>query len=131
MRPRSLPAAALVLMLLGCALAAQSKRSITETDLFQFTWIGDPQVSPDGSSVAFVRVSVNAKKDGYDTAHCLSSRRLVTSRRDGSRRGHAIRGRDGRPTALASCSCAHSNETANRCRHSSIFFRCEEESRHH
>ena len=68
MRPRSLPAAALVVVLLGCALAAQAKRSITETDLFQFTWIGDPQVSPDGSSVAFVRVSVNAKKDGYDTA---------------------------------------------------------------
>ena len=64
MRPRSLPAAALVLVLLGCVLTAQSKRSITETDLFQFTWIGDPQVSPDGSSVAFVRVSVNEKKDG-------------------------------------------------------------------
>jgi len=39
MRPRSLPAAAFVLVLLGCLLTAQSKRSITETDLFQFTWI--------------------------------------------------------------------------------------------
>ena len=27
-----------------------------------------PQVSPDGTRVAFVRVTVNAKKDGYDTA---------------------------------------------------------------
>jgi dipeptidyl aminopeptidase/acylaminoacyl peptidase len=44
------------------------KRNITEKDLFNFTWIADPQVSPDGSRVAFVRVTVNAKKDGYDTA---------------------------------------------------------------
>ena len=89
MRPRSLPAAALVVMLLGCALAGQSKRSITETDLFQFTWIGDPQVSPDGASIAFVRVSVNAKKDGYDTALFVVAtagdappRRLTTGPRD-------------------------------------------------
>src|SRR5438094_2910567 len=44
------------------------KRNITEKDLFNFVWIADPQVSPDGSRVAFVRVTVNAKKDGYDTA---------------------------------------------------------------
>ena len=89
MRSRSLPAAALVVMLLGCALAGQSKRSITETDLFQFTWIGDPQVSPDGASIAFVRVSVNAKKEGYDTALFVVAtagdeppRRLTTGPRD-------------------------------------------------
>ncbi len=44
------------------------KRNITEKDLFNFVWIADPQVAPDGSRVAFVRVTVNAKKDGYDTA---------------------------------------------------------------
>src|SRR6186713_1608188 len=44
------------------------KRNITEKDLFNFVWIGDPQVSPDGSRVAFVRVTVNEKKDGYNTA---------------------------------------------------------------
>ncbi|HEX7421876.1 MAG TPA: S9 family peptidase, partial [Thermoanaerobaculia bacterium] len=43
-------------------------RSITEKDLFRFVWIADPQMSSDGSHVAFVRVTVNAKKDGYDTA---------------------------------------------------------------
>src|SRR5437763_373467 len=49
-------------------LGFAQKRSITEKDLFQFNWIGDPQISPDGSRVAFVKVSVNDKKDGYDTA---------------------------------------------------------------
>jgi dipeptidyl aminopeptidase/acylaminoacyl peptidase len=44
------------------------KRSITEKDLFNFTWIADPQVSPDGSRVAFVKVTVNEKKDGYNTS---------------------------------------------------------------
>jgi dipeptidyl aminopeptidase/acylaminoacyl peptidase len=52
-----------------CLLAsAQAKRPITETDLYRFVWIGNPQISPDGTRVAFVRVSVNEKKTGYDTA---------------------------------------------------------------
>src|SRR6478672_13616874 len=50
------------------ALAQAQKRSITEKDIFQFNWIGDPQISPDGSRVAFVKVTVNEKKDGYDTS---------------------------------------------------------------
>src|ERR1700759_1257125 len=48
--------------------AQAQKRSITEKDIFQFNWIGDPQISPDGAHVAFVKVSVNEKKDGYDTS---------------------------------------------------------------
>jgi dipeptidyl aminopeptidase/acylaminoacyl peptidase len=43
-------------------------RFITEKDLFRFQWIGDPQISPDGSQVAFVRITVDEKKDTYDTA---------------------------------------------------------------
>ena len=31
-------------------------------------WVADPQISPDGSRVAFVRVSVDEKKDQYDTS---------------------------------------------------------------
>ena len=50
------------------ARAFAEKRNITEKDLFDFVWIGDPQVSPDGSRVAFVRVTVNDKKEGYNTS---------------------------------------------------------------
>jgi dipeptidyl aminopeptidase/acylaminoacyl peptidase len=52
----------------GAGSALAEKRNITEKDLFDFVWIGDPQVSPDGSRVAFVRVTVNEKKDGYNTS---------------------------------------------------------------
>lgn len=55
-------------MILAVAAAFAQKRSMTEKDLFQFNWIGDPQVSPDASRAAFVKVSVNEKKDGYDTS---------------------------------------------------------------
>jgi dipeptidyl aminopeptidase/acylaminoacyl peptidase len=52
----------------GIGNAFGQKRNITEKDLFDFIWIGDPQVSPDGSRVAFVRVSVNEKREGYNTS---------------------------------------------------------------
>jgi dipeptidyl aminopeptidase/acylaminoacyl peptidase len=58
----------LIIIVFGAGPASAQKRSITEKDLFSFVWIGDPQISPDGSRVAFVRVSVNEKKDGYNTA---------------------------------------------------------------
>lgn len=57
----------LTLVFIVSPVSAQ-KRNITEKDLFNFVWIGDPQISPDGSRVAFVRVIVNEKKDGYDTS---------------------------------------------------------------
>src|SRR5437773_12440456 len=47
---------------------AADQRGITETDLFKFVWIADPQISPDGSRVVFVREWVNQKADRYDTA---------------------------------------------------------------
>lgn len=66
---RSLRLAVLFIFLAATLSAfSQQKRSITEKDLFQFNWIGDPQISPDGSRVVFVKVSVNSKKDGYDTS---------------------------------------------------------------
>ena len=44
------------------------KRNVTEKDLWDFVWIGDPQISLDGSRAAFVRVTVNEKKEGYNTS---------------------------------------------------------------
>src|SRR4026209_1829537 len=58
----------LLIVVSFAAPALAQKRNITEKDLFNFVWIADPQVAPDGSRVAFVRVTVNEKKDGYSTA---------------------------------------------------------------
>src|SRR5881227_3925726 len=72
--------------------AQAQKRNITEKDLFNFVWIADPQVAPDGSRVAFVRVTVNQRKDGYDTAIWSvatatgASRQLTAGPRDSSPR---------------------------------------------
>src|SRR5438128_1027944 len=57
-----------VIFFAAIAVLPAQKRSITEKDLWDFVWIGDPQVSPDGSRVAFVRVTVNEKKEGYNTS---------------------------------------------------------------
>jgi dipeptidyl aminopeptidase/acylaminoacyl peptidase len=57
-----------ILLALSIGTAPAQKRPITEKDLWDFVWIGDPQVSPDGSRVAFVRVTVNEKKEGYNTS---------------------------------------------------------------
>jgi len=95
---------------LGCVLAllaasphAQVKRVITETDLLKFTWIADPQLSPDGSTVAFVRVTVNEKENRYETALFAvpssgseTARRLTAGIHDASPRWSA----DGRRLAF-------------------------------
>jgi Tol biopolymer transport system component len=52
---------------LAAADAHAQRRPITEKDLFQFVWVADPQISPDGSQVAFVRVTADEKKDDYAT----------------------------------------------------------------
>jgi len=65
---RSILSALLITFVFVVSPAAAQKRNITEKDLFAFNWIADPQISPDGSRVAFVRVTVNDKKDGYNTS---------------------------------------------------------------
>jgi dipeptidyl aminopeptidase/acylaminoacyl peptidase len=75
----------------GASTGAQ-KRLITETDIFKFVWVADPQISPDGSRVAFVRVWVNQKADRYDSALWIAqtnggaARQLTAGPRDGAPR---------------------------------------------
>jgi Tol biopolymer transport system component len=65
-----------VLIAMVVSLAAQKttqpsgpqKRSITEKDLFDFVWIANPQLSPDGTRVAFTRVNVDGKRTGYESS---------------------------------------------------------------
>lgn len=45
-----------------------AKRYINEKDLFDFNWIADPQISPDGSQVVFDRVVPNQERSGYNGA---------------------------------------------------------------
>ena len=86
MRSRLLLVLVTITFVFGSAVA--QKRNITEKDLFNFVWAGDPQVAPDGSRIAFVRVNVNEKKDGYNTAIWTvstatgESRQLTASPRD-------------------------------------------------
>jgi dipeptidyl aminopeptidase/acylaminoacyl peptidase len=85
--------ATMVWFLLTGVMNAQ-KRNITEKDIFNFVWIGDTQLSPDGNRVAYVQTTVNAKRDGYDTALYLldttqpmsAPRRLTNGPHDGQPR---------------------------------------------
>jgi dipeptidyl aminopeptidase/acylaminoacyl peptidase len=72
---------------------AQQKRNITEKDIFDFQWVADPQISPDGSTVAFVKVTVNAQRTNYDasiwavpTSGKEEPHRLTSGTRDGGPR---------------------------------------------
>jgi dipeptidyl aminopeptidase/acylaminoacyl peptidase len=95
MRRRSVVWTALLCLSLfvpASSAGAAATRPITEQDLFRFVWIADPQISPDGSRVVFVRVQVNDKKDGYATEIWTVStkgdapRRLTGGPRDGGPR---------------------------------------------
>ena len=65
-----------VIVLVFASLAAQGvtepaglhKRPVTEKDLFDFVWVANPELSPDGTRVAFTRVSVDEKRTGYETS---------------------------------------------------------------
>jgi dipeptidyl aminopeptidase/acylaminoacyl peptidase len=58
----------LACLLLATVPRAAERRVITEKDLLKFTWIADPQIAPDGKTIAFVRVTVNEKENRYETS---------------------------------------------------------------
>jgi dipeptidyl aminopeptidase/acylaminoacyl peptidase len=62
-----------------------------ETDLLRLTWLADPQISPDGSRIAFVRVTVDTSVDGYLT------NLWIADTTTGATRALTFGGRDGQP----------------------------------
>ena len=58
----------LTVKLFSSAVPQGVKRPITDKDLFAFNWVANAQVSPDGTRVAFVRVTVDEKRTGYNTS---------------------------------------------------------------
>ena len=66
---RRFPAFAVLCAVAALSVAASGqKRPITEKDIFAFHWIGDSQLSPDGSAIAYVEATVTPSRDGYQTS---------------------------------------------------------------
>lgn len=90
-------AVAVIASLAVTSLTAQTspppRRSITDKDIFDFVWVANPQLSPDGSRVAFTRVIVDEKRAGYETSIWMVSSsggeapaRLTNGKHDGQPR---------------------------------------------
>ena len=56
-----------LLCFLTSGMLLAQKRPITEKDIFDFVWIGDTQLSPDGHTLVFVEASVTPDHSGYQT----------------------------------------------------------------
>src|SRR5580704_5657719 len=78
------------LLCLPISLVAAQGRPISETELFSSQWIANPRISPDGSQIVYVHVTVNSKHDGYETALWMipsaggAARQLTSGPRDSS-----------------------------------------------
>jgi dipeptidyl aminopeptidase/acylaminoacyl peptidase len=62
-----------------------------EDDLLRLTWVADPQISPDGTRIAFVRVTVDAEADEYRT------NLWIADIQNGTVRALTFGGRDSQP----------------------------------
>jgi dipeptidyl aminopeptidase/acylaminoacyl peptidase len=83
----------LLLLLALAALMPSGPRPITARDLYQFKWVADPRISPDGSLAAYTLVQVAEKGDKYETSLWVvatdgksAPRRLTAGTRDGAPR---------------------------------------------
>jgi dipeptidyl aminopeptidase/acylaminoacyl peptidase len=56
-------AALLVLAAMWPSFAQSAQPSLQPLDVFDLQWVADPQISPDGRSIAYVRMSYNIKTD--------------------------------------------------------------------
>lgn len=83
----------LALALTAVAPGFAQERRISEQDLFKFVWVADSRISPDGTRVAFVRVTADEKGDQYLTDIWIApadgrepARKLTGGTRDSSPR---------------------------------------------
>ena len=89
----------LLTALVARPLAAQ-QRPITQDDLYHFKWVADPRISPDGRQVAYVLVTVNAKRPLYVSTQQSSafaqgvSAHLVTAQQFGEKLNLIVDGRN-------------------------------------
>src|SRR5512144_1484810 len=56
-----------VLASLAWPLAAQSRRPLEPSDIFELKTVGDPRISPDGAWIAYTISSLDKKEDNSDT----------------------------------------------------------------
>jgi len=69
-------AVAIISLVIAAPLGAQNPappsasrtRVISDKDLFDFIWVANPRLSPDGTRVAFTRVNVDEKRTSYETS---------------------------------------------------------------
>jgi dipeptidyl aminopeptidase/acylaminoacyl peptidase len=79
-------------MLSALPCLAQTKRPIKQTDIYDFEWLANPEISPDGSQIVYTRVVVTPKHDNYETALWIvsstggSPRQLTTGPHDSAPR---------------------------------------------
>src|SRR5580704_14328315 len=81
----------LLLLLALAGLTPSGPRPITAKDLYQFKWVADPCISPDGSLAAYTLAQVAEKGDKYETSLWVvatdgqsAPRRLTSGPRDRS-----------------------------------------------
>src|ERR1700677_3093195 len=66
---RHLVRAALVsLSCITAVASAQTKRPITDKDIFAFHWIGDTELSPSGTTICYVEATVTPDHTSYQTS---------------------------------------------------------------
>ena len=99
-----------VALLAWSSHAGAAPRRMVEQDLYRFVWVADPQISPDGARIAFVRVTTDSAADEYRTSIWVAGtaggapRPLTTGLRDGQPRWSPdgtmlafVRGSEGKP----------------------------------
>jgi hypothetical protein len=84
--------AILIAAVLPLPAASGIPRGMVEDDLYRVQWVGDPQISPDGTRVAFVRTIADTAENGYRSSIWIvpveggEARPLTSGDHDGSPR---------------------------------------------